>query len=773
MMLLVSAAFGQTGVAQTGWIAHTSMRSATAVSAGENAVWVATSGGIFGYDIQTGEVSKLTVVEGLSGVQARSIAVDDVRSTVWVGYGDGILDRVDLDTGVVTTIRDIARADQFASRGIGHILVQDDLLYIGTDFGIVVFDPARNEVRDSYTRFGSASPAIAVRDILIGVDDSGSDRIWAALPEGIASAALSAQNLQDPSAWDVDVPGIGQNDVYALAFNGTSLVAGTAMDAYVQTASRDWLRLGLSGERVSRLVSLETGVLGVDPFRMLRIFSTGGQQQTAFDGVDRPNGVAVAGDGSIWVSDAVEGLVRVPDPVSGQDTAAPLQIIVPDGPANGDFSTLEVGEDGTLWAGGANTSNSGFHAMHPDGSWTDYIARTQPELAGKDRFRSIHIADDGTAWAGSEGGGVVRVSDTGLLTVYDATNSPLLPATGTSNFVPVNGVDGDDRGDVWITSRASGTPLYVLEDDGTWRTFGPYAGEGLTTRASAYGPIHVDSFRQKWIIVQNETNFQLVKGLMVLETGDPVTSDDDRFRFFGSAGAAGLGLPSIGVNAIAEDRDGLVWIATDSGPAFFVNTGVVARDASARAIWPQWADRSNGTFMLFGLRINDIAVDPANRLWFATSEGAWLVEQAEGGFNPVVQFTTDNSPLFSNEVLSVAVDEITGRVFFATERGALSYASDAIAPSSAIQDLKVFPNPLRIDGLSTPEVFIEGLVEATEIRIVTPAGALVRRLSGRGGRVRWDARNEQGDLVASGIYLVVAVGDDDEGTAYGKIAVIH
>jgi len=772
-VLLVSAAFARTSAAQTGWVSHTSMRSATALSAGDAAVWVASSGGIYGYDIESGEVSKLTVVEGLSGVQARSIAVDDVRSTVWVGYGDGILDRVDLDTGLVTTIRDIARADQFASRGIGHILVRDDLLYVGTDFGIVVFDPARNEVRDSYTRFGAASPAIAVRDILIGTDAGGTERIWAALPEGIASAPLSAQNLQDPSVWNVEAPSIGQNDVFSLAFNGTSLVAGTATDAYVKTSAGNWLRLGLSGEKVSRLVSLETGVLGVDPFRLLRMFATGGQQQTILDGVDRPNGIAVAGDGSVWVSDAVEGLVRVPDPVLGQQRAEPLQLVVPDGPANGDFSTLEVGTDGTLWAGGANTSNSGFHAMHPDGSWTDYISRTQPALVGRDRFLSIHVAEDGTAWAGSEGGGVVRVSEDGTLSVYDATNSPLLPATGTANFVPVNGIDGDNRGDIWITSRASGTPLYVLEDDGTWRTFGPYAGEGLTTRASAYGSIHVDSFRQKWIIVQNETNFQLVKGLMVLETGDPVTSDDDRFRYFGSAGAAGLGLPSIGVNAIAEDRDGLVWIGTDSGPAFFVNTGIVARDASSRAIWPQWADRSNGTFMLFGLRINDIAVDPANRLWFATSEGAWLVEQVEGGFRPVIQLTPDNSPMFSNEILSVAVDEATGRVFFATDRGALSFASDAVAPSSEVQDLKVFPNPLRIDGLSNPEVFIEGLVEVTEIRIVTPAGALVRRLSGRGGRIRWDARNEQGELVSSGIYLVVAVGDDDEGTAYGKIAVIH
>ena len=90
-----------------------------------------------------------------------------------------------------------------------------------------------------------------------------------------------------------------------------------------------------------------------------------------------------------------------------------------------------------------------------------------------------------------------------------------------------------------------------------------------------------------------------------------------------------------------------------------------------------------------------------------------------------------------------------------------------------VVDLKIFPNPVRISGDQAPEVFIEGLVPATSIRIVTPAGYIVRRLEARGGRIRWDARDENGNLVSSGVYLIIAVGQNDEGTAYGKIAVIR
>ena len=248
---------------------------------------------------------------------------------------------------------------------------------------------------------------------------------------------------------------------------------------------------------------------------------------------------------------------------------------------------------------------------------------------------------------------------------------------------------------------------------------------------------------------------------------------DDTFQFYNTKGAAGVGLPAVEVNTVAEDKDGLVWIGTDSGPAFFVNTGIVSRDASAVPIWPQWADRSNGTFMLFGLKINDIAVDPAGRIWFATSEGAWLVEAVEGGFATALHFTSENSPIFSDEVLGVAVDDTSGRVYFSTDKGLVSYMSDAVAPSEKITELKVFPNPVRLSDGSSPQIFIEGLVAATSVRIVTSAGSLVRRLDSRGGRLSWDGRDETGSLVSSGIYLIIAVGQNDEGAAYGKIAVIR
>jgi hypothetical protein len=224
---------------------------------------------------------------------------------------------------------------------------------------------------------------------------------------------------------------------------------------------------------------------------------------------------------------------------------------------------------------------------------------------------------------------------------------------------------------------------------------------------------------------------------------------------------------------MVEDNDGLVWIGTDKGLAFMINFGIVARDPGAAPIWPQLADRTQGTFLLNGIKINDLAVDPANRLWVATDEGVSVVQEVEGGYELAETYTDRNSPLFSNVVVAIEIDPTTGRVYMATDQGLISVESDAIAAQEQVEDLKVYPNPVRIrDGIE-PSIYVDGLVDETDLRVVTLDGELIARMETRGGRARWDGRDITGDFVSSGVYLVVAVGRDGQGAAYGKVAVIR
>ena len=749
-----------------GWTSYTSFTSVRGLVTTPQEVWAATAGGVFGYRIADGEIELFSAVEGLHSVDTRTLAYDDRRDVLWIGYQDGVLDRLDATTGDITTYLDIQRARQFSARGIHRLLVLGDTLYVATDFGLVVFDPVRAEVRDAYTRLGSFSPATAVYDLVVD-----RDTLWLGTAEGLAWAPLRGRNLQDPSVWTNQAIGADRRPARSLARFRGLIYIGTDQDLYERRSATRLIPLSMSGFGVSQLVVVGESLVGVEQFNLVTVSPDGSASKQPVTGRGAPRALAVSADGSMWVGDAVAGLARV---AAAGNAAFEVELsVVPDGPKVNQFSDLATGAEGTLWAGGTSEARSGVHRLEADGTWTAFSGESHPQLVGRSRYTSVRALGNGSAWAASEGGGVLHVTEDGDITVYTPANSSLLPAAGTADFVIAAGISTDRDGNVWVTTRGASTPLHVRTPDGTWTRLAGYVGGALTERSTAYGALMIDSYDQKWIILRDENNFNRVRGLLVVDTGSSETStSDDRFRLFDEKGSAGQGLPGTTVTSVVENRDGLVWIGTDSGIAYFVNTGIVASDASARPIWPPWADRSEGTFVLFGLKVNDLAVDPANRLWIATDEGAWQIASGESGYVLVRHFTSENSPLLSDVVVSVAVDAVTGQVYFATDRGLVAWAGDAVAPSESIRELDVYPNPFE-PGKNADRVVISGLVEETEVRVMTPAGVVVASMRARGGMVSWDGTDRSGSPAPSGMYLVAAVGTDREGTAYGRIALLR
>jgi len=774
MLVLCLGRFADAGAQSLRWTAHTPFQSVSAIAASSNALWAATSGGVFSYDPETGEFGRFTPVEGLNSVDTQALEYDGRREAVWVGYQDGVLDRIDLETGDVRSFRDIERAEQFALRRINRIRAIGDSLFVATTFGLVIFDPDRNEVRDTYSRLGDLPAATAVNDFLIAPVPSGETGIWLATDEGVAFASLKAANLQDPAAWTIEKQGLpgGNPATTAISLFRSSVYVGTPTDLYIRNNGQ-YMPVGISLNGVTDLLNSGGRMFGARRFNLFVVEADGTPRGLNVPGFEAPVSLAVDATGDLWFGDGELGIVDVGMPGPSETDLTVAANVFPPGPTGGIFVDMVFDDAGNLWAGEASTFNSGFSRLDNDGRWTTFSSRTNPELSGKGRFTRIHVDGDGDAWITSEGGGVVEVFPDDRLTLFDNTNSSLLPASGTS-FIIAGGVDGDADGNLWFTTRGSSRPLHVRQPDGTWTALPPLIGAGLGSSATAYDRILIDSFGEKWIQVRNERDFNLSRGLAILDTGGtPTDPSDDIFRFLSQKGGAGRGLPSVQISTVTEDREGQIWIGTDSGPAFMINTGIVAQESGNIPNWPTWADRSLGTFVLFGLKINDIAVDPANRLWMATNEGAWLIERQEEGYGLVEHLTTDNTPLFSDNVISIAVNERTGEVYFATDRGLISREGDAVAPARKAGNLFVYPNPVVLGDGNQADITIDGLVEETDIRIVAIHGELVAKLSARGGRVRWDGRDLNNRLVPSGVYLVVAVGQNNEGAAYGKVAIIR
>ncbi|MCL6495312.1 MAG: hypothetical protein K6T54_11110, partial [Ignavibacterium sp.] len=97
----------------------------------------------------------------------------------------------------------------------------------------------------------------------------------------------------------------------------------------------------------------------------------------------------------------------------------------------------------------------------------------------------------------------------------------------------------------------------------------------------------------------------------------------------------------------------------------------------------------------------------------------------------------------------------------------------SIKPVDNFSGLSIYPSPFVIsDGSQL--VTIDGLIKDSEIKIITVSGKLVRKLETPGGRVAyWDGRDDDGNLVNSGIYVVVASDREANSVETGKIAVLR
>jgi len=129
-------------------------------------------------------------------------------------------------------------------------------------------------------------------------------------------------------------------------------------------------------------------------------------------------------------------------------------------------------------------------------------------------------------------------------------------------------------------------------------------------------------------------------------------------------------------------------------------------------------------------------------------------------------FTTENSPLLSNSIESIAINPNTGEVFIGTSKGLVSYQSDAIEPKSSFkkEDVYAFPNPVKPDY--TGVVTVTGLVQDTDVKITNVSGKLIYAGTSVGGQFTWDGKNQQGRRVPSGVYFVLAAdADGKEGIA--------
>jgi hypothetical protein len=122
-------------------------------------------------------------------------------------------------------------------------------------------------------------------------------------------------------------------------------------------------------------------------------------------------------------------------------------------------------------------------------------------------------------------------------------------------------------------------------------------------------------------------------------------------------------------------------------------------------------------------------------------------------------------------VLDIEIDEVSGEVFFATDKGLVSFLGSATRGDDDLQNVYIYPNPVRPEYSGT--VKISGLMDKVNLKITDIEGNLVFETTSSGGTVEWDTTAFGKYKVASGVYMVFVSSSDAAETTVKKIMVIR
>ena len=227
------------------------------------------------------------------------------------------------------------------------------------------------------------------------------------------------------------------------------------------------------------------------------------------------------------------------------------------------------------------------------------------------------------------------------------------------------------------------------------------------------------------------------------------------------------------VYCAAEDREGNVWVGTNSGLFYLSPENISNGDDYFNQYKVARNDGTNNAdYLLTEVPVTSIAVDGGNRKWIGTTNsGVYLI--SDDNNTQIAHYTTENSGLASNAINSIAVNGKTGEVFFATQNGLCSYISDATETTEDMDKDNVYAYPNPVTPEYTGLITIVGLSYAADVKITTATGSLVAEGRSTGGTFTWNGRDRDGKRVASGVYNVITAKQDGSKGTVCKVAVIN
>lgn len=452
-----------------------------------------------------------------------------------------------------------------------------------------------------------------------------------------------------------------------------------------------------------------------------------------------------------------------------------VKTLLPGGPKSNHFGFMTF-QNNRLYTCSGGIYNGNIQLLE-DNDWTFYQDTDMTAISGLTDYSTlselgIDPNNPNHVFAGARNG-LYEFVDGQLVRQYNNANSPIGMLLGNApEYQIITGVICDDNGNVWcLESQDTEVALLKMNMDTQEWTVADLPElmqlkmSGMMHSLGMLKSMLFDSQGYLWFI---NDHYDLDSFYCI----DPKTMKMvNSFKTF--VNQDGTTIADYRPHCLAEDREGNLWVGTKVGPFMLDRDNLYTQDTYLTQVKVPRNDGTNfADYLLSGVNISCMAIDGAGRKWFGTNgSGVYLI--SADNMEQIQNFTIDNSPLLSNNILSIAINNQTGEVFFGTENGLCSYMSDATEASIEMDDDNVYayPNPVvsGYDGIIT----VVGLSFNADVKILSTSGQLVAEGRSNGGTFTWNGRDRSGRRVATGVYMVVTATNEGKKGVVCKIAVIN
>lgn len=748
-----------------GWRTHQTYHDTQVVEKAGNKIYAASSNGLFYVDTEDNSVNLFTTLDGLSDTGIADMIYHPLLDRLLIIYRNGNLDVVEEDE--IINVRTILNAD-VPDKEIHTAIREGNLIYMATSFGVVVFDLSTLKVKETYGNIGEGGERVSVTDLAIHNDSLFITTSQSLLFPRVGKLSPEI-NLLDFQNWSdfkpinsvnkdtvsqiIQLEGFPEGLFFSSRLSGIYRYQDGFCKKLELTNGVDRTINGLFKVTVNGLYSdFSRNILSGNT--SLDVHNLDGELIANYNNsyFSIPADIYSETANEFWLADASQGLIYY----DGNQK----ETYFPTGPFSQNVQRLEflegkiVAVSGSVDKAGNGTGSKNGYYTFQNGEWSNYTP--QQNFIGATQTPEVEDLID-VAYQFSTDKYFFASFGNGLLSWSPADNSFELlseaPLVSSEEGTFISGVDTDFDDRVWVANYgvAAGQPsVHILDREGNWSSLTFNRPEGREILQ-----LLIDDFQQGWAIVAESGGSG--KGIFVFD-------DAGNERMLVAQPGSG-DLPTNSVNCLVKDRTGSIWVGTDGGVTEFFDPARILTTSATDAAPPRFENRP----LLEGIQVNAIAVDGGNRKWIGTNGGAWLF--SANGSELIHHFTTENSPLLSDVIKTIAIQPETGEVFFGTEAGIISYRSDATDATFAHQNVKIFPNPVtpRYEGVVT----VSGLTRDGNVKITDISGKKIREVRANGGTATWDVMDYNGRKAKSGVYLVFSSSSDGEETFVGRLAVIE